>query len=407
MKKNLFFAMFIAAVVMLSMSMVSCTGYSDDLDEMLEEIEKPQPKPEPDEEDSLSWTSILQKYHRVNSDATVVSTMIGQKQNGELDTLSIQYNFVYELCSDTTIMLDEEPAEIIATAQDEISELSEFFTNEQKDSVCYITCDKQYNLSNNIDLFLHTERVRAYHMIGGQEVMYSEPTFKIGRMTIESSVEEFERNDSIFGIRTSVCVVPLYLDNEVFDASATITEVWFKELKQEPEPSHDYKVEGLVKFLCASKVYNKTGWADGLAFEGTDYIYFVVENYNKDGQFMGRELHKTKKSSVVVNEKVNGIVYDAESGLYATALIMPDTKGWNCEGFLDGRSITCDRTNVQAIEEGIKNFSDKNTSVPTPFFVEVSSSVKEWQGKVYITASWTKRQPETDLTTKSVTVAEK
>jgi hypothetical protein len=223
-------------------------------------------------------------------------------------------------------------------------------------------------------------------------------------MTIESSVDKFERNDSIFGIRTSVCVVPLYLDAEVFNASATITEVWFKELK---EPSHDYKVEGLVKYLCASKVYNKTGWADGLAFEGTNHVYFVIENYNKDGQFMGRELHKTEKSKLVVNEMVNGIVYDAESGLYATALIMPDTKGWNCEGFLDGRSVTCDRSNVQAIEEGIKNFSDKNTSVPTPFFVEVNSSVKEWKGKRYITVSWTKRQPETDLTTKSVTVAEK
>jgi hypothetical protein len=244
-------------------------------------------------------------------------------------------------------------------------------------------------------------------MVGGQEVLYSEPTFKIGRMTIESSVDKFERNDSIFGIRTSVCNVPLNLDAEVFNASVTITEVWFKELKQEPEPSYDYKVEGLVKFLCASKVYNKTGWADGLAFEGTNHIYFVIENYNKDGQFKGRELHKTAKSRVVVNEKVNGIVYDFETGLYATALIVTDKTGWSCEGFLDGRSITCDRTNVQAIEEGIKNFSDKNTSVPTPFFVEVSSSVKEWQGKVYITASWTKRQPETDLTTKSVTVAEK
>jgi hypothetical protein len=150
MKKDLIFATMITMAVMAVMmiSMTSCTGYSDELDEMLEEIE-PQPDEDPDED--LIWTNVLQKYHRVNSDATVVSTMIGQKQNGELDTLSIQYNFVYELCSDTTIMLDEEPAEMIATAQDEISEFSEFFTNEQKDSVCYITCDKQYNLSNNID----------------------------------------------------------------------------------------------------------------------------------------------------------------------------------------------------------------------------------------------------------------
>jgi hypothetical protein len=394
-------------MVVMMISMTSCTGYSDDLDEMLEEIEKPQPKPEPEDSLSLSWTNVLQKYHKVYSDTTVVSTMIGQRENGELDTLSINYCFVYELCSDTTIMLDKEPADIIATAQDEISEFSDFFTNEQKDSVCYMTSDKQYNLSNNTDLFLHTKRVRAYHMVGGQEVMYSEPTLHIGELRIGSSVDEFERNDSIFGIRTSVCVVPLYLDNEVFDASATITEVWFKEMVQEPEPSYDYKVEGLVKYLCASKVYNNTGWSDGLAFEGTDYVYFVIENYNKDGQFMGRELQKTAKSRLVVNEKVNAIVYDFETGLYATALIVTDKTGWNCEGFIDGRSIVCDRTNVQAIEEGIKNFSDKDTSVPTPFFVEVSSSVKEWQGKVYITASWSKRQPETDLTTKSVTVAEK
>lgn len=404
MKKNLFFATVIAMVVMM-ISMTSCTGYSDDLDEMIEEIEKPEPKP--DEEDSLSWTNVLQKYHKVNSAGNVVSTMIGQRQNGLLDTLEIRYNFVYELCSDTTVILDEEPAELSMNSESENSQYSEYYRNEQGDSLCKMFCNKVYAMSNGVDLSLNTERVRAYHMVGGQEVMYSEPSFKIGRMTIESSVDEFERNDSIFGIRTSVCVVPLYLDAEVFNASATITEVWFKELKQEPEPSYDYKVEGLVKYLCASKVYNKTGWADGLAFEGTNHVYFVVENYNKDGQFMGRELHKTEKSRLVVNEKVNGIVYDFTSGLYATALIVTDKTGWSCEGFIDGRSIVCDRSNVNAIEEGIKNFSDKNTSVPTPFFVEVNSSVKEWQGKVYITASWTKRQPETDLTTKSVTVAEK
>lgn len=401
--KNLFFAF---AIAMVSMAMVSCTDYSDMMEE-IERIETPEPEPEPEDSLSWIWTNVLQKYHRVNADTTVVSTMIGQRQDGNLDTLSINYCFVYELCSDTTIILDEEPEVLSMNSESENSQYSEYYRNEQGDSLCKMFCNKVYAMSNGVDLSLNTERVRAYHMVGGQEVMYSEPTLHIGELRIGSSVDSFVRNDSIFGIRTSVCVVPLYMDAETFDASATITEVWFKEMAQEPEPSHDYKVEGLVKFLCASKVYNKTGWADGLAFEGTNHVYFIIENYNKDGQFMGRELHKTEKSKLVVNEKVNGIVYDFETGLYTTALIVTDNSGWNCEGFLDERSVTCDRTNVQAIEEGIKNFSDRDTSVPTPFFVEVSSSVKEWQGKVYITASWTKHQPETDLTTKSVTVAEK
>jgi hypothetical protein len=101
-------------------------------------------------------------------------------------------------------------------------------------------------------------------------------------------------------------------------------------------------------------------------------------------------------------------VYDSTTGLYAPALIVSDNSGWSCEGFVDGRSVTCDRSNAQAIDEGIKCFVDKDTSVPSVFFASTpTASVKEWHGKKYITVNWSKYSSKTDLVTRQVTVAEK
>jgi hypothetical protein len=245
-------------------------------------------------------------------------------------------------------------------------------------------------------------------MMGGIPTMYSEPNQTVARLQIEGSTDEFERNDSIFGLRTNVCSVELTLGGQKFVPSCKVTEIWFIKVKETPEPSFDYKVDGLLKLVCGSKVKNEIGWADGIMFEGTNNLYFVVDSYSKDGKLMGREIHTTPKSRTVYNNQVNGIVFDSTTGLYAPALIVSDKEGWSCEGFVDGRSVTCDRSNTHAIDEGIKNFVDKSTSVPSVFFASTpTASVKEWHGKKYITVTWSKYSEDTKLVNRQVTVAEK
>lgn len=369
-------------------------------------------QPEDKTPDSLEWKQCIRKTFKVFENADVESYLIGQRNNGKLDSLVLKYKYIYSLAADTTLYLNAAPEGELSftSAIDNTTYGDEYSINEQGDSVCYINYSKPYYLSNGANLYLKTTRVRGWHMMGGKPEMYSEPNQSVARLEISSSVDEFEKNDTIWGRRINLCYVVLTLGGQKFVPSCKVTEIWFKSIvvKETPEPSFDYKVDGLLKFVCGCKVKNNIGWADGIMFEGKDNIYFVIDNYNQSGKAMGRELHTTPKNRVVFNSQVNGIVYDSTTGLYAPALIVSDKSGWNCEGFVDGRSVTCDRSNAQAIDEGIKCFVDKDTSVPSVFFASTpSTSVKEWHGKKYITVNWSKYSPDTDLVTRTVTVAEK
>jgi hypothetical protein len=410
MKRINSFIMGLVALFTMSVVMVSCSAdYSDGPMQAPQKID-PTPTPDPTPQpDSLGWKQCIQKYYKVYETADVISVLKGQRNNGEIDSLVLKYRYIYSLAADTTIYLSVAPtSELGFSSAIENTSYSDYSHNEQGDSVCFINYAKPYYLSNGVNLSLTTQRVRGWHMMGGQPVMYSEPTQSVDRMTISSETTEFERNDSIFGLRTNVCSVPLTLGGVSFTASATVKEIWFSRLKETPEPSFDYKVDGLLKLVCGSKVKNNIGWADGIMFEGTNNLYFVIDSYSKDGKLMGREIHTTPKNRVVYNNQVNGIVFDSTTGLYAPALIVSDKEGWSCEGFVDGRSVTCDRSNTHAIDEGIKNFVDKSTSVPSVFFASTpTASVKEWHGKKYITVNWSKYSEDTKLVNRQVTVAEK
>jgi hypothetical protein len=245
--------------------------------------------------------------------------------------------------------------------------------------------------------------------MGGRSELYSEPTQSIGRMTISSSLKEVERNDSIFGVRTNICSVPITLGGVQFTASATVTEVWFKGLKDGPEPSYNVTLPEFAKYICASKCkVSLNNWKDCFLFESQSKFYVVVAHLDKDGNIAtSYEVKSINKNRVAYGSGVAGVIYDTQTSSYIPAQIMLDYKdnnGWYSSGEIDGRVVTYDPQNALAIEEGVKNFVDSGTSVPSPFFRSVNTSAKTWKEFSYTSITWSKYAKKTELRTQILVV---
>lgn len=399
-------------VALMSVVLTGCSGdYGNDLKMPQQKPTPTAPDPTPKPNDSTEWKQAIRKYFKVEPTADVTSVIIGQRNNGSLDSLVLKYKYIYSLAADTTVYLESAPTSELgfSTAMENTS-YSEYTTNMQGDSVCTISTTKPYYLSNGVNLGLTTQRVRGYHMMGGQPVMYSEPNQSVARLQIEGSTDEFERNDSIFGRRINTCSVELTLGGQKFVPSCKVTEIWFKAIKEKPEPSHNVTLNEYASFICGSKVkVSKNNWKDAFLFVGAKQIHVVVANLdNNGGRALSYEVKSIDKSRVVYNAQVNGVIYDSQTGSYIPALITPDNKdknGWFTEGVIDGRSVTYDPTNALALEEGIKNFVGKDTSVPTPFFVgNPSTSNTNWKEYTYTSVTWSKYSKDTDMVTQTMTV---
>jgi len=414
---------FIIGIIALFMSavLVSCSdGFSNDADlkkttPPTTDPSTPTPDPEKPKADTTNWGSCVGKAFKVYADATVRTWMYshrgGKDQETILDSLVLRYNYVYSLKSDTTIYLKNAPTQGLSfTSNSEgTTEYSEYSKNEQGDSVCTIRYEKPYTLSNGVPLSLKTERVRGWHTMGGRPELYSEPYQTVGRMTISSETTEFERNDSIFGVRTNVCSVPLTLGGVSFSASATVKEIWFKALKDGPEPSYNVTLPEFAKYICASKCkVSLNNWKDCFLFEGQSKFYVVVAHLDKDGNIAtSYEVKSINKNRVAYGSGVAGVIYDTQTSSYIPAQIMLDYKdnnGWYSSGEIDGRVVTYDPQNALAIEEGVKNFVDSGTSVPSPFFRSVNTSAKTWKEFSYTSITWSKYAKKTELRTQILVV---
>jgi hypothetical protein len=410
MKRINSFIMGLVALFTMSVVMVSCSAdYSDGPmqapQKKVEPTPDPTPKPQPD---SLDWKNVVRKYYKVYEDANVTSTIIGQRNNGNLDSLVLRYKYEYALAKDTTIYLSAAPTgDLGFSSAIEHTEYSEYTKNAQGDSVCFINYAKPYYLSNGVNLSLTTQRVRGWHMMGGQPVMYSEPTQSVDRMTISSTTSEFEKNDSIFGLRTNVCSVPLTLGGVQFTASATVKEIWFIKLKEKPEPSYNVVCNEAVSHIASSMVeISKNNWKNVHLMKGATQLHAIVcSTDSHNDKVLSVEDKPVALSRVVVNNQVNSAIYDSQTGLYTTSSITPDNGGWSWEGFIDGRSVTNDMANARAIDEGIRNFMESNTSKPTPFFSGVSAKVTAtWHEFSYTTITWVKYSKEGKAVTNQIVV---
>jgi len=408
--KNL--ASFIFGLVALFMSVV-LTSCSDDYGNA---VNAPQQKTDttnpdkPQPTDTTSWKNYAGTTHKVYPKSYVITKMYGLNYKGEKDSLENKYDYVRSLKNDTTIYLRKAPEGGVSySISPENTWLGEFSINAQADSCATIYSKKNYNLSNGVTLTLNTERQTIYHMIDGTPRKYSEPTQKFGTMTIDSVKTEFERNDSIYCLRTNTCKTYTKLGDKTFVDSCTVREVWFIKLKETPEPHFDVTIGEYASFVGGSKCkVALNNWTDDFLFKGKTKAYTIVAKPDANGgRAMGYAVDEIELNRVVMNSQVNGTIYDATTSHHIPALITPDNKdknGWFTEGFVDGRAINYDPTNAQALEEGIRNFVGKNTSVPTPFFISVSTSSQTWHEYTYVTITWSKYSKDTDMVTQTMTV---
>jgi hypothetical protein len=401
----------VIALFTMSVVLVSCADDYGNAVNAPQPSEKTDHTTQPEKPDSTKWKNYAGTTHKVYPESYVITKMYGLNYKGKKDSLVNRYPFVRSLKNDTTLYLKEAPEGGVSySTSPESTWLGEFTFNAQNDSCAVVYGRKGYKLSNGVTLTLNTERMTYYHMIDGKAWKYSEPTQKFGSMSINSSVSEFERNDSIFGLRTNVCKTYTQLGTETFVDSCTVKEIWFKALKEKPEPSYNVVLNEYAKFICGSKVkVSKNNWKDAFLFVGAKQIHVVVANLdNNGGRALSYEVKSIDKSRVVYNAQVNGVIYDSQTGSYIPALITPDNKdknGWFTDGEIDGRSVTYDPTNAQAVEEGIKNFVGKDTSVPTPFFVgNPSTSNTNWKEYTYTSVTWSKYSKDTDMVTQTMTV---
>jgi hypothetical protein len=286
--------------------------------------------------------------------------------------------------------------------------LGEFSHNAQNDSCAVVYGRKGYKLNNNVTLTLNTERQTIYHMIDGKAWNYSEPNQKFGTMTIDSVKTEFERNDSIYCLRTNTCKTYTQLGDQTFVDSCTVREVWFKGMKETPEPHFDIFVNEPVNYLAGSmvQVVPTNNWKNVHLMTGANKVHAIVcTTDSHNDKVVSVEDMPVDRSRVIVSNQVNSAIYDSQTGLYTTSLITPDNGGWSWEGFIDGRSVTNDMGNARAIDEGIKNFMESNTSKPTPFFSGVSAKVTAtWHEFSYTTITWVKYSKEGKAVTNQIVV---
>lgn len=387
------------ALILLSMCVTSCSeDYGNGLN-------LPQPSQKTDTTktqpttDSTEWTNYAGTTHKVFPQSYVVTKIFALNDKGESDSLVNRYPFVRSLKNDTTLYLSKAPETGLGytgSTSDQVW-LGEYTHNAQNDSCAVVYGRKGYKLSNGVILTLNTERMTLYHMIDGTPRKYSEPNQKFGTMTIDSVKTEFERNDSIYCLRTNTCKTYTKLGDQTFVDSCTVREVWFIKLKETPEPKYDVFVNEAVKHLASSMVEISSGnWKNVHLMTGSKQLHAIVCTTDMhNANVVAVEDKPVDLSRVVVNSQVNSSIYDATTGLFTTSLISPDNTGWSWEGFIDGRSVTNDMGNARAIDEGIKNFMETNTSKPTPFFTGVKAEVTAtWKEYSYTTITWTKYSKE-------------
>jgi len=387
-------------VALLSVCLTSCSdGFSDGV------VNAPQQKdtttPDPTQPTDDNWHHYMKTWHKVFENSFVEAHMVGQKggknvQEAKFDTLHIRYKYEYSLLADTTLYLDAAPAEKLGytSASHGDYKYTDGGRNAQGDSILSVNFAKNYTLTNGVILNLSTKRLSAWHEMDGILRPYSEPKESIGQIGFNPSTEEFERNDSIFGVRTNVVTVPLTLGDKKFYASCSIREIWFSRLKEKAEPKFDVFVNEPVNYLASSmvQIVPSNNWKNVHLMTSTSKVHAVIVTTDEhNSKVVSVEDKAVDRSRVIVNGQVNGSLYDATTGLYVPAILTPDNKGWEGDGVIDGRHVEYSRGYAQLIDEGVKNFMETNTSKPTLTFSGVKAEVTStWKEYEYTTITWTK-----------------
>jgi len=405
-------------LAVLAIMMVTCAvmfvgcgeGYSyEDLPEKVEP--KPTPTdttktPTPTTDPTWRWSTVMDQT--VDFDTTteiVTANNIAQlsKQSGEtkLDSATLRYQFGVELTAPTRIVTTAKDTAVYTGKGLQRSKYNEFY-RQGTDSLRTVTTVVENGIRTQYyALGVTMNRVEGYSLHAGKWLSYKNVTENAQLSALwHEPLREVELNDSIFNRETVHNVIRITLKSEkktwnIQREKVVIIDHFVKLKAQEPEAEPEpEKVEaevwvtGLTRLVSLTKCLREDSrlWCDVALIEGSTSYTMIIDTYDTDGKYVGREKKLVSFEVCPKSNDYDGVAY-ISGGFYPAAITYDaKSRSWLLVSNVSGNALTQSINASDAVARGIKNFKENNTAYPWPYLTNTSTS-KEVNGKKVITVA--------------------
>lgn len=392
MKKN-FFAMAIIAVAALFSA--SCGADENFSDNRIEPTPTPTPTPKDTttKVDPYAWADIMARGLNVDEDRQVESKIIAQRNNGEKDSTILRYVLGFEMAVPDTIRLTQPGTEMTAYTGTLSFPVKDYTptTVANCDSAIVVTTTKGYK-TNYYDVTWKTSHVDGWILFKGKWEPYknSEETTTFTQPSLYKDAYEIVRNDSIYLREEVKHEVKMSFLKRTFSFEKKVVVDHFLKMKEgekkEEKINADEWINGLGRLVSLTKGLREDSrlWCDVALLEGGDGYTMIIDTYNTDGGFVGREVKFVSFEVCPKSNDYDGVAWI--NGAFYPGKITYDasSRGWVVVSYVSGnvKDQSVDARDADA--RGIKNFKNDNTAYPWPYMINSSTS-REVNGKQVIT----------------------
>jgi hypothetical protein len=393
--------------VVISMSLCACSEDYSDMERVTPTPPPSTPKdtttttPTPDPDNTWRWSTVVDQT--VNFDVLteiVTANNIAQlsKQNGEtkLDSATLRYQFGVELTAPTRVVVMSPDTTVYAGKGLQKSEYSDFVRTDNDSLRTVTTVVENGFRTQYYSLDLTTTRKEGYSLHAGKWLAYKNVTETSVLSSLwHEEIKEIEQNDSIFNREKSHAVVTITLKSDkgrkwqIQREKTIIVDHFVKKAegeKKEEKINADVWVTGLGRLVSLTKCLREDSrfWCDVALLEGGDGYTMIIDTYNTDGGYVGREKKFVSFEVCPKSNDYDGVAY-INGGFYPAAITYDSSsRGWVLVSVINGavKDQSIDARDADA--RGIKNFKDNNTAYPWPYMTNTSTS-KDVNGKKVIT----------------------
>lgn len=388
--KNLANNWFVLAImVVMGLTFVACSPDDDAYGDMFYYAEKnndPTPSdststPTPSDSIRIDWSADMAKsfgYVDGQWPSTITVHYIGGKDSTFRANLPMTTRI--EAPADTTVAADAVPTRFISV-DPAISLDSTEWIRSDTDGYYYRTITRRQVVHmNNYDCTVISTHAEAYMLKEGKVVYFKhgqETTPTKWNDTPKGNGEDIQRDGKTYTVENAFICMQHKLHASRTEYPEATTRVLREKTEEKDDPTADYTIDGLQKFLSASRVWNEDElhYADVYTFETSNSYFFVVVNFKYDKKKDHEERTNTfttsvAKSSVWSNEKYGDPIKGC--AVYDHGSYLPAIYSWNDTGFTvagahaDGGVVTQDIFDTDAVNRGIKNMKKDNNAKPTP-----------------------------------------
>jgi hypothetical protein len=409
--KNLFnlisYALIITMSVFMSLSLASCSeSYSDE--DRITPVPTPTPtdttthQPTPTTDPTWRWSAIVDQT--VTFDPTIeviVANNIAQltKSNGEtkLDSATLRYQFGVELTAPTRIVTTSQDTTVYSGKGKDVKTYGDFVRT-GNDSLRTVTTTVEGGFRTQYyTVSLTTNRTEGFSLQGGKWLSYKNVTETSQLTSIwHEELKLVEVNDSTFNREVSHVILTITLKSDkgktwqIKREKVVIVDHFIK-IKEEEQPKPekveaDEWIKGLGRLVSLTKCLREDTrlWCDVALLEGGDGYTMIVDTYDTDGKYIGREKKFVSFEVCPKSNDYDGVAY-VNGGFYPGAITYDAaSRGWVVVSVINDKVMDQSIHANDADARGIKNFKENNTAYPWPYMTNTSTS-KEVNGKKVIT----------------------